>query len=88
MPQFSEEDEGKTVVNPVGDEVGIVQEVEDGVPYVKPNPDLTDKIKASLGWDENPGMSEYPLDDEHIEEVTEEKVQLYQDLPTDQSYRK
>lgn len=38
MPQFSEENEGKTVVNPVGDEVDIVQEVKDGVPYVKPDP--------------------------------------------------
>lgn len=88
MPQFTEEDKGKAVVNPVGDEVGIVQVVEDGVPYVKPSPDLGDRIKAALGWDEDPGMNEYPLDDEHIEEVTDDHVKLYQSLPTDQSYRK
>ena len=88
MPQFTEDDKGKPVVNPVGDEVGIVQVVEDGVPYVKPNPDLGDRIKAVLGWDADPGMNEYPLDDEHIEEVTDDRVKLYQSLPTDQSYRK
>lgn len=85
MPHFTEDDVGKTVINPVGETVGIVEDVEDGVPYVDPNPSLTDRIEAALGWTDGADMSEQPLEDEHVEDVTDDEVILRQDLQIDRS---
>lgn len=85
MPQFTDSDVGKTVVNPVGDEVGIVETVEDGTAYVDPHPDLSDRIRARFGWENDPSVNEAPLDDEHVAEITDDEVRLREDLPTDRS---
>lgn len=85
MPLFTEEDEGKTVVNPVGEEVGIVELVEDGTAYVEPHPSWTDRIKARIGWEDDPDMGEQPLEEEYVEEVTDDSVILQQDLQIDQT---
>lgn len=85
MPLFTEEDEGKTVVNPVGEEVGIVELVKDGTAYVEPHPSWTDRIKASIGWEDDPDMGEQPLEEEYVEEVTDDSVILRQDLQIDQT---
>lgn len=85
MVEFSEDEEGKTVVNSVGDEVGIVSVVKDGRPYVKPDPNWTDRIRIALDWNDDPDVNEYPLEDDHIEEITDTQVILRQDLQTDRS---
>ena len=84
MSRFTDEDEGKTVINPVGDEVGIVELVTDGTAYVEPHPDWSDRIKASIGWEETPDIDEQPLEDEHVEEITDDQIVLRQDLQIDQ----
>lgn len=85
MHRFTEADEGKTVVNPVGDEVGIVEVVEDGTAYVNPHPDWSDRIAAKLGWADGPDMDEQPLETEHVTEITDEEVRLDQDLQIDRT---
>lgn len=80
MPDFTEEDLGKTVINPVNEEIGIVEDVVDGVPYVDPDPTLGEQIKVDLGWGDDPDVDEHPLGDKHIEEVTEDAVILREDL--------
>ncbi len=72
---FTEDDEGKTVVNDQGDEVGIIADVEHGTAYVDPDPGLTDKIKSKLGWDER-GEDTYPLQEESVGSVTDDEVRL------------
>lgn len=85
MSQFTEDDEGKTVINPVGDEVGIVKVVKDGDAYVDPHPTVADQIKTHLGWEDDPGMNEAHLKDKYIDEITDSQVKLRQDLSTDQT---
>lgn len=78
------DDEGKTVVNPVGETVGIIASVDDGTAYVDPHPSITDRIEAALGWTD-PNVDTYPLDDEHVAAVTDDEVRLREDLSTDRA---
>lgn len=66
---------GKTVINAHGDEIGIVSEVRQGTAYVDPNPGISDKIKAKLGWEES-GEKAYPLQEASVEEVAEDEIRL------------
>lgn len=72
---FTEDDEGKTVVNDQGDEVGIIADVEHGTAYVDPDPGVTDKIKSKLGWDDR-GEDTYPLQEESVDSVTDDEIRL------------
>jgi hypothetical protein len=71
----TEDDEGKTVVDATGEEVGIVAEVESDTMYVEPHPSLTDKIKAALDWG---GRNEdtYPVTASQISTITDDQVEL------------
>lgn len=70
---------GKTVVNARGAEVGIVTAVNHGTAYVDPDPDLTDELKAALGW-EDADEETYPLQEVAIGTVTEDDIRLREDL--------
>ncbi|WP_436927153.1 PRC-barrel domain containing protein [Halosimplex amylolyticum] len=83
MVTLTEDDVGKTVVNPVGDEIGIVEDFENGTAYVDTHPSWTDRIEARLGWDDDPDIREAPLRDEYVEEVTDDEILLRQDLQID-----
>ena len=74
---LTEDDEGKSVVNSMGDEIGIVSEVRNGNAHVKPDPGITDKIKSKLGWD---GADEesFRLDAERIDTVTDDEIRLHE----------
>lgn len=72
---FTEDDEGKSVVNDQGEDVGIIADVEHGTAYVNPDPGVTDKIKSKLGWDDR-GEDTYPLQEESVESVTDDEVRL------------
>ena len=78
MVQFSEDDEGKSVVVD-GDEVGIVSEVEHGTAYVDPDPGITDKVKAKLDWGDRDEET-YPLDEQSVESVTDDEIHLQDNL--------
>ncbi|MFC7203116.1 PRC-barrel domain containing protein [Haloferax namakaokahaiae] len=72
---FTDDDEGKRVVNPNGDDIGRVIEVRHGVAYVDPDPGITDTLKSKLGWGDSDEES-YRLDNENVETVTDDTVRL------------
>lgn len=72
---LTEEDEGKTVVNTTGDEVGRVMEVEHGKAHVEPDPGLTDSIKSKLGWGDH-DEDTYQLDADSVETISDDEIRL------------
>lgn len=70
-------DEGKRVVGPDGNKLGIIEAVDDRVAYVNPPPNLLGRVKTKLGWDDGYRQS-YPLDTHKIETVTDEAVRLHE----------
>lgn len=78
--EFTDDDEGKKVVH--GSEtVGRVVDVEHGTAYIDPDPGLTDKIEAKLGWgDQASDEDTYPLQEQSVEAITEDEIQLSDQL--------
>lgn len=76
---IGDDDVGKTVVNASGEDVGMVTAVEHGTARVKPDPGITDSIKATLGWQ---GSTEdtYPLQEDAIAQVTGNEIRLSGDI--------
>lgn len=72
---FTEEDEGKDVVNTNGDQIGIVTKVEAGTAYVDPDPNLTDTLKSQLGWGDTDEKA-YPIDDTNVKAITDREIRL------------
>jgi len=72
----TDEDEGKSVVNSAGDEVGIVDEVRSGTAYVNPDPGITDKISSKLGWGDADEQESYELQSTRIDTVTDDEIRL------------
>ncbi len=72
----SEDDEGKTVVNASGDEIGMVTAVDDGQMYVDPHPSITDRIRTALGWSGHDDEDTYPVENDHIARIEEDEVVL------------
>lgn len=70
------DDEGKTVVDATGDELGIVAEVEGGTLYVDPHPSITDRIKAALDWGDVDEDDAYPIPADHVVRITGNRVEL------------
>lgn len=72
---MTEDDEGKTVVDERGDEVGRVVDVRDGRAYVDPDPSVTDTVMSKLGWG---GRDEdaYLLENDVVESVSDDEVRL------------
>ncbi|WP_336344093.1 hypothetical protein [Halalkalicoccus ordinarius] len=66
--------EGKTVVDHEGNTVGLVDEVEGETLYVEPDPGLTDRISASLGWGDRD--DDRTIDVDLVDEVTDDSVVL------------
>jgi len=73
--QFTDDDEGKRIVNADGDEIGIIETVERGSAYVNPDPGITDTIKSKLGWGDSDEES-YELAEPNVETVTDDEVRL------------
>lgn len=72
---FTEDDEGKPVVDINGGRVGTVIAVRDGVAYVKFKTDLITTLEATFGF-EMTDRGLYPLYDEMVDTVLEEKVRV------------
>lgn len=73
--RFTEDDEGKTVVDTDGKEIGIIVDVEDSTAYVLPDPGITKRIFASLGWSDKVEDT-YPLQEGAVEAITDDEVRL------------
>lgn len=73
--QLTESDEGKSVVNTNGDQVGRVMKVEHGRAHVEPDPGLADTIRSKLGWGDGDEET-YELDDSTIETVSDSEIHL------------
>ncbi len=78
MSEITDADEGKPVVHGE-DKLGIVATVDHGTAHIEPDPGLTDKIKARLGWAETDEET-YPLQEETVAEVTDDEVRLHSSL--------
>lgn len=74
---LDEGDEGKTVVDDAGQEVGMVVAIDEdeGLMYVDPNPSFTQKVMAKIGWG-SADEGDYPVEEERIQEVTDDEVVL------------
>ena len=76
---ITEKDEGKRVINADGKKIGLVSGVRDGTAYVDPDPGITDKIKAKLGW-EDIDEDHYPLKRSQIDTITDDEIRLKEKL--------
>jgi hypothetical protein len=72
----TEEDEGKTVVDTEGTELGIVSHVEGGRLYVDPDPSLTDRLASALGWGDS-DEDDYVLSPNEIALIEKDRVEVY-----------
>lgn len=68
---------GKPVVDATGDEIGTVTDVDEGANamFVDPEPGLTERIKAALGWG-GADDDDLRLRGSHVESVTDDEVRL------------
>ena len=71
--ELSSEDEGKDVVDETGEQIGIVATVQGDTAYVDPQPGVTDRLKARLGWGDH-GGDDYPIEAAQIADVTDDEV--------------
>lgn len=72
---FTDDDEGKRVVNANGEEIGIIEEVQGGTVHVNPDPGVTDTIKSKLGWGDSDDET-YTLDADNVESITDDEVEI------------
>ena len=75
MATIDESDEGKTVVNAGGENVGTVVDVDNNTAHVEPDPGLTDELAAELGWGEADEET-YRLDNDAVDTVTDGEIRL------------
>lgn len=70
---FSEDDEGKSVVTTEGRQIGTIESVMDGDPKFRHGPEMPGPLKESLGVSDGPTST---LQHEHISSVTDDEVRL------------
>ena len=77
-PDLTIDEEGKRVVNTNGEEIGVIDEVGAGVAYVEPGAEMSESIKSRLQRDRDVagGMERYQLDEDHVDEITDDEVRL------------
>lgn len=73
--EFTDADEGKTVLGSDGRELGVVAEVRNGAAFVTPLSDLASPIRAELGWGGDEREA-YRLDDARVKTVTGSAIEL------------
>lgn len=70
---FTEEDVGKTVLNPNGEPIGMIAGIAGEVARVDPDPGITDTIKAALGW-ETAGDATFALEPDRVGAIEADAV--------------
>lgn len=76
---FTEEDQGKRVVDADGNKLGVISGVRGRTAYVNPNPGIGGRILSKLGWD-NVDEADYPLDGNQVEMITDDEIRLKPNL--------
>lgn len=66
-------DQGKSVVDNRGADVGVVSDVEGETMYVEPDPTLTEKVMSKLHWQDN-DRDHLEVSPERIERIDDEVV--------------
>jgi len=74
---FTDDDEGKRVVNANGEEIGVVQNVSSGTVHVDLSPGITDTIKSKLGWGDQDEET-YTLDEDKVDTITDDEIRVQQ----------
>jgi hypothetical protein len=77
--KFTEEDEGKRVVGPDGEEIGIVTGVDGDRADVEADPSAVETVKSKLGWEDS-GDDTYEISTSAVETVTDDEVRLQRNL--------
>ena len=72
---FTEDDEGKKVVNSDGETVGMISDVSHGTAYVDPDPGIAERLMAKLGWSDRDD-DDYPLQENSVDHVDDDGVHL------------
>lgn len=75
MSTITESHEGNTVVDADGETVGIVTTVRHGTAYVDPDPGITERVSAKLGW-ADVDEEDYPLQEAKIAAVSDDEIRL------------
>jgi len=73
---LTDDDEGKSVVDADGQELGVFSGVRDGDPYVNPGPDMTEQVMSKLGWGGADTDEDIELPEDSIETVTDDEIRL------------
>lgn len=73
--EITEDDEGKEVVGPDGEEVGRIVDVEHGTAHVDPDPGIAETVMSKLGWGDR-DEDTYPLQEASVEAITDDEVRL------------
>ena len=76
--EITTDDRAKRVIDGAGNEIGIVDDVDDGTAYVDPDPDIPGELKSKLDWGSDE-RSTYPLRHDAIDTITDEEIQLQDD---------
>jgi len=71
----SDEDEGKTVVDTEGTELGVVTAVEGTQLYVDPDPGVTESVLSKLGWGDA-NEDDYVLSPDEIALIDQDRVEV------------
>lgn len=72
---FKASDEGTTVVNTDGDEIGTIDEIRGNRAYVKPESGLTQRIRDRLDWDDE-NKDRYVLNPSRVDIFAGNKARL------------
>lgn len=68
-------DEGKTVVDSTGRELGVARRVTAGAAFVEPMADLEPPVQGALGWGGD-DRETYRLDPARVRTVTDATIEL------------
>lgn len=76
VPSVGREDEGKPVYDTEDTRVGMITRVDGDDVYIDPDPELSEKLAARLGWTFMLQGSEetYAIDASDIESVSDDRV--------------
>ncbi|XVH33546.1 PRC-barrel domain containing protein (plasmid) [Haloferacaceae archaeon DSL9] len=72
---FTDDEEGKTVVDSAGNEIGVIAEVRNNGAYVEPDAGMLDKVQAKLGMGDA-GEDTFRIESDEIETITDDEVRI------------
>ena len=73
------DDTGKPIVDSEGYHIGIIADISGDTVSVEPNPNITDDIRATLGWGE--ADDEYQITAEALKRSPRADVAVFEVLP-------